>query len=54
MSWRGRKEKNIEECYRKQISNIFSVVYNNYEKIDEFFRGENYDLKWQNLKLQEE
>lgn len=40
-----RKEKNIEECYRKQISHISSVIYDNYDKIDKFFRGENYDLK---------
>lgn len=40
-----RKEKNIEECYRKQISHISSVIYDSYDRINEFFREENYDLK---------
>lgn len=38
-----RKEKNIEECYRKQLAHISSVIYENYGLINDFFNEENYE-----------
>lgn len=37
-------EKDIEECYRKQFVHISSVIYNNYELINDFFRDGKYEL----------
>lgn len=39
-----RNEKNIEECYRKQLAHISSVIYDNYELINDFFAEDNYEL----------
>lgn len=39
-----RKEKDIEECYKKQLAHISSVIYNNYDLIDDFFGEDNYEL----------
>ncbi|GAA4314329.1 hypothetical protein [Compostibacter hankyongensis] len=36
-----RKEKNIEECYKKQLAHISAVIYDNYD----FFHKKNYELK---------
>lgn len=38
-----RKEKNIEECYRKQLNHISSVIYENYSLINNFFGSVNYE-----------
>lgn len=46
-----RKEKDIEECYRKQLSHISSVVYENYDLIKDFFSSDNYpefEKYWKN------
>jgi hypothetical protein len=32
-----RKEKDIEECYRKQLNYIFSILNDNYDLINDFF-----------------
>lgn len=40
-----RKEKDIEECYRKQLYHISSAIYENYALINDFFSGNNYELK---------
>lgn len=39
-----RNEKDIEECYKKQIDHISSVIYENYNLIGDFFNGEDYEL----------
>lgn len=40
-----RKENDIEECYRKQLDYISSVIYENYDLIDEFFNADSYKVK---------
>ncbi len=40
-----RKEKDLEECYRKQLSHISYVIYENYDLINEFYNSENYESK---------
>jgi hypothetical protein len=40
-----RKEKDIEECYKKQLNHISAVIYENYNLINDFFSGDNYELK---------
>ena len=40
-----RKEKDIEECYRKQLSHISSAIYDNYNLINGFFGEDNYELR---------
>lgn len=40
-----RNEKDIEECYRKQLDHISGVVYENYNLINDFFSGNDYELK---------
>lgn len=40
-----RKEKDIEECYRKQLAHISSVIYDNYDLIKDFFCENNYELR---------
>ncbi|WP_257667162.1 hypothetical protein [Parapedobacter tibetensis] len=40
-----RKEKDIQECFRKQLSHTSSVIYENYDLINDFFSGNNYELK---------
>lgn len=44
-----RKEKNLNECYKKQLEYILSVVYENHAVIDDFFREGNYDLNCSNF-----
>lgn len=39
-----RKEKDIEECYRKQLSHISTVLYENFDVIAEFFNEAKYEL----------
>jgi hypothetical protein len=39
-----RKEKDIEECYKKQLAHISSVIYDNYDLIDDFFSDEQYEI----------
>jgi len=39
-----RKEKDIEECYRKQLDYISSVLYENYDLINDFFGDDRYEL----------
>jgi hypothetical protein len=40
-----RKEKDIEECYRKQLAHISSVIYENYNLINDFFGSDDYEIK---------
>ncbi len=40
-----RNEKDVEECYRKQLGYISSVIYENYASINDFFSSDNYELK---------
>lgn len=37
-----RNEKDIQECYLKQLSHISSVIYENYDLIKDFFSNGNY------------
>lgn len=39
-----RKEKDIEECYRKQLAHISSVIYENFDLIAVFFNEDKYEL----------
>ncbi len=39
-----RKEKDLEECYRKQLAHVSSAVYDNYDLIMVFFDKKNYEL----------
>jgi len=38
-----RKEKDIEECYRKQLVHVSSVIYDNYSLIIDFFNQNSYE-----------
>ncbi|MCH6201539.1 hypothetical protein MMU07_18300 [Aquiflexum sp. LQ15W] len=40
-----RNEKDIEECYKKQLNHISGVIYENYDLINDFFSGNEYELK---------
>lgn len=40
-----RKEKDIEECYRKQLAHISYVIYDNYYLINDFFSSDDYEIK---------
>ena len=40
-----RNEKDIEECYKKQLKHISEVIYENYNLINEFFSGNDYEFK---------
>ncbi|SFC87191.1 hypothetical protein SAMN05421747_1522 [Parapedobacter composti] len=39
-----RKEKDIEECYRKQLIHISTVIYENFDLIADFFNEPKYEL----------
>lgn len=38
-----KKEKILDESYRKQIEHISSVIYNSYDAINDFFNAATYD-----------
>ncbi len=40
-----RDESNIEECYRKQLNHIATVIYDNLTELNNFFSSEDYDSK---------
>lgn len=39
-----RSEKDIEECYKRQLNHIADVIYENYGLINNFFNKDNYEL----------
>jgi hypothetical protein len=39
-----RKEKDIEECYRKQLAHISNIIYLNLDLIADFFNETKYEL----------
>lgn len=39
-----RKEKDIEECYKKQLAHVSSVIYDNYNLINDFFSDDHYEI----------
>jgi hypothetical protein len=41
-----RNEKDIEECFRKQIDYLSSVIYENYILINDFFSADNFELEF--------
>ncbi|GAA4314533.1 hypothetical protein [Compostibacter hankyongensis] len=40
-----RNEKDLEECYKKQLKHISSIIYENYNLINDFFSSDEYELK---------
>ncbi|MBB5395092.1 hypothetical protein [Mucilaginibacter sp. AK015] len=38
-----KEEKDIEKCYKKQLSYISSVIYENYNSINDFFNDNKYE-----------
>ena len=38
-----RNEKDLDECYRKQIDYISSTIYKNYNLINDFFNRQDYE-----------
>jgi len=40
-----RNEKDVEECYKKQLNHILGVIYENYDLINDFFSDNDYELK---------
>lgn len=40
-----RNEKDLEECYKKQLNHISGVIYENHNLINDFFSGNDYELK---------
>ena len=45
-----RKEKNIEECFRKQLLHISTSIYENYSAINDYFNNDNYESKVADMK----
>jgi hypothetical protein len=43
------KEKDLEECYKKQLSFISSLIYDNLTDINDFFISEDYDIKMEHI-----
>lgn len=39
------KEKDIEECYRKQLNEISTLIYDNHQAINDFFKSENFESR---------
>jgi hypothetical protein len=39
-----RNENDVEECYKKQLNQISEVIYENYNLINDFFSGNDYEL----------
>lgn len=39
-----RKDKDIEECYKKQLAHISTVINENFDLIDDFFNEGRYEL----------
>jgi hypothetical protein len=46
-----REEKDIEECYKKQLNYLSKVVVDNFTTISNFFRNENFELKVADLEI---
>lgn len=46
-----RQEKDIEECYRKQLNHISSVIYENYALLNNFFSSDDYELKFADFEM---
>lgn len=44
------KEKDIEECYKKQLNQISTLIYDNYTAINGFFNSEDYESKTTDLR----
>jgi hypothetical protein len=44
-----RNEKDIEVCYRKQLNYLTNLIYDNYDKINDFFSSSNYESKFADL-----
>lgn len=44
------EEKDINECYRKQLNYLSAIIYDNFILIDDFFRSENYKSKMEDIK----
>ncbi|RZA02201.1 MAG: hypothetical protein EOP47_07895 [Sphingobacteriaceae bacterium] len=40
-----REEKNLDECYKKQISHIVTALLENYSIIKDFYENDSYELK---------
>jgi len=40
-----KEEKDLEESYKKQFNHISNAVYDNFDKINDFFANENYKTK---------
>lgn len=40
-----RNEKDIEECYKKQLNHISQIINENYNLINDFFNGNDFELK---------
>jgi hypothetical protein len=38
-----RNEKDIDECFRKQLKYISNVIYENYQFINDYFNNNNYE-----------
>jgi len=44
------QEKNIEECYKKQLNQISTLIYDNFPAINDFFKSDDYKSKVISLK----
>jgi hypothetical protein len=45
-----RKEKDIEECYRKQLQHISIVIYENFDVINDYFSDGNYEARFADMR----
>lgn len=44
-----KNEKNIDECYKKQLNYISNLIDDNYDEINDFFSGDNYEFNFADL-----
>lgn len=44
-----KNEKNIDECYKKQLNYISNLIYDNYDEINDFFSSDNYEFNFADL-----
>ena len=41
-----RKETNLDECYKKQVSYIVTILFDNYSLIKDFYKSDNFQLRY--------
>lgn len=45
-----REEKDLEECFRKQLNHLSKVIFENYELINDYFSDDNYEVRFEDMR----